>query len=110
MTYFVVLQLAGLEHMYKHSLDSFTLFFLKALKNARLDGDKSNRVKELQSSFRSIVVKWVIRGLFEKHRLTFLSLLVIALIQNNILTDDSGFCQDGYRFLLLAPKSGDEKR
>ena len=105
-----MLQLSGLEHMYKYSLDSFTLFFLKSLHNAKPDADKTLRVRELQSSLRVTIVKWILRGLFEKHRLTFLTLLIISLIQNNILPEDCGFSVEGLRFLLLAPKTGDDKR
>ena len=110
LMYFVMLQLSGLEYVYKYSLDSYTTFFLKSLHSAKADADKNVRVRELQSSLRTTLVKWALRGLFEKHRLTFLTLLVISLIQNGILPDDCGFSQEGLRFLLVAPKTGDEKR
>jgi hypothetical protein len=36
-----MLQLNGIEHMYQYSLDSFTLFFQKALATATASSDKA---------------------------------------------------------------------
>ena len=107
--YFVMLELNGIEHMYQYSLDSFTLFFRKALANANATSDKAQRVKELQTTLRLTLFKWVVRGLFEKHRLTFLTLLMISLMQGNVVAEDCGFSMEALRFLLLGPKTGDER-
>jgi hypothetical protein len=96
--------------MYQYSLDSFTLFFLKSLHLTKNEKEKIHKVKELQISLRDILIKWILRGLYEKHRLTFLILLIISLIENNIISEECGFSKEGLRFLLLGPNNGDEKR
>eukprot|EP01038_Epipyxis_sp_PR26KG_P005405 gene5405-7492_t len=101
LLYFVLLQLNNVDHMYQYSLDSFTMFFLKALKTAVQSESKPERVLNLQSTLRWTIFKWVVRGLFEKHRLIFLTQLTLTLLQNNIIGEESGFTNDGLRFLLL---------
>ena len=108
LMYFVMLQLCGIDHMYQYSLDSFTMFFLKSMKNALPSSDKATRVRTLQSTLRWTIFKWVVRGLFEKHRLTFLTQLTLSLMQNNVIGEDCGYTPDGFRFLLLGPKAGSD--
>ena len=110
LLYFVMLQLCQVDHMYQYSLDSFTLFFLKALKNAPVSQETSERVKNLQVTLRWTVYKWVVRGLFEKHRTIFLTQLTIILMQEDILPgEENGFSSDMLRAMLVGPKTSDEK-
>eukprot|EP00605_Chrysophyceae_sp_TOSAG23-4_P001019 GSChrysophyteH1.ASY1.ANO1.1120.1 assembled CDS len=51
-----------------------------ALKAATDSSDKVERVKNLQTTLRWTIFKWVVRGLFEKHRLIFLTQLTLALM------------------------------
>lgn len=105
LLYFVMLQLCSVDHMYQFSLDSFTIYFLKALKMAAATSVKTQRVQNLQSTLRWVVFKWVVRGLFEKHRLIFLTQLTLSLMQHNIIGEESGFTQEGLKFLLLGPRA-----
>lgn len=109
LLYFVLLQLCFVDHMYQYSLDSFTMFFLKALKIAPAAANTAERVQSLQSTLRWTIFKWVVRGLFEKHKLIFLSQLTFGLLQQNILGDDSGFSSDNLKFLLFGPRIGEDK-
>ena len=101
LLYFVMLQLSSVNHMYQYSLDSFTYFFLKALKNAPEGTDVTDRVDMLQSTLRWTVFKWVVRGLFDEHRLIFLTQYTLSLLQQGILRDDSGYSNEALRFILL---------
>lgn len=103
--YFVMLQLCTVNHMYQFSLDSFTKFFLKSLKIAVPTSTKSARVENLQKALRWTVFKWVVRGLFEKHRLIFLVQFTFSLMQEGIMGAESGFTQEGMRYLLLGPRA-----
>jgi dynein heavy chain len=108
--YFVMLQLCAVDHMYQYSLDSFTLFFLKSLKIANESADKPQRVLNLQGTLRWTIYKWVVRGLFEKHRIIFLTQLVVALMQNDVIpSEENGFSPEGLRVMLLGPRAIEEK-
>lgn len=109
LTYFVMLQLCTVDHMYQYSLDSFTKFFLKALKQAPAAPEKSARVSNLQFTLRWVIFKWVVRGLFEKHRLIFLTQLALNLMQTQSLEigTDTGFSNEGLRFMLLGSRGGE---
>ena len=109
LLYFVLLQLCFVDHMYQYSLDSFTMFFLKALKSAPTSENTPERVINLQSTLRWTIFKWVVRGLFEKHRLIFLTQLSISLMQQNIIGEETGFSSENLRFLLFGSRGGDEK-
>ena len=106
LLYFVMLQLCNVDHMYQYSLDSFSYFFLKALRGAPEadSGDKRGRVKNLQSSLRWTIFKWVVRGLFAKHKLIFITQLTISLMQQGLLGDEWGFSMEGLRFLLIGAR------
>ena len=110
LLYFVMLQLSFVDHMYQYSLDSFVIFFLKALKGAHASTEKTQRVKNLQSTLRWTIFKWVMRGLFEKHRLIFLTQLTVSLMQQGTIGEDSGFSQQCLQALLLGPRSTGESQ
>mmetsp|Transcript_22422 Transcript_22422/g.30704 ORF Transcript_22422/g.30704 Transcript_22422/m.30704 type:complete len:1916 (+) Transcript_22422:3-5750(+) len=109
LLYFVLLQLCFVDHMYQYSLDSFSMFFLKALKTAPASANTTERVQSLQTTLRWTIFKWVVRGLFEKHKLIFLTQLAFGLMQQNIVGEDCGFSSENLRFLLFGPRLGDEK-
>ena len=104
LMYFVMLQLCLVNHMYQYSLDSFTFFFLKALKIAEPNEDKLGRVMLLQETLRWTVYKWVCRGLFEKDRLIFLTQFTFSLLAQEIIGEDTGFEAPLYRHFLLGLK------
>lgn len=105
LLYFVMLQLSTVDHMYQFSLDSFTKFFLKSLQIAPSASNKPARVENLQTTLRWTIFKWVVRGLFEKHKLIFLVQLTFSLMQQGMLTE-CGYSSEGLRYLLLGPRVG----
>ena len=107
--YFIMLQLCNVDSMYQYSLDSFTKFFLKALKTAEPASEGLSRVVNLQSMLRWTIYQWVVRGLFERHRLMFLTQLAIGLLQKDPNADEWGYSPEALRFLLAGPRSGEEK-
>ena len=108
--YFVMLQLCAVDHMYQYSLDSFTSFFLKALSIAADSSEKQERVKNLQGTLRWTIYKWVVRGLFEKHRVIFLTQLTVALMQSNVLPgEENGFSNEGLRMMLVGARTQEDK-
>jgi dynein heavy chain len=104
LSYFTLLQLYLMDHMYQYSLDSFQMFFLKALKSAPAAPSTAERVQSLQLTLRSTIFRFVNRGLFAKHKLIFLTQLTFALIQQGLLGDETGLNYEGLRFLLLGPR------
>jgi len=108
LLYFMLLKLYRIDHMYQYSLDSFTTFFHKSMRRAEPSPDHALRAANLCLSLRQTIYTWVTRGLFETHRLIFLSLLCFTLMQQGKLGDDLGFTPDGLRFLLRGSRKGEE--
>ena len=109
MLYFMLLKLCAMSHMYQYSLDSFTTFFMKALGKADGEGAGSARVQSLIKVLRWTVFSWVSRGLFEKHKLTFLTQLTFGLIAKGSIGEGSGYDQAGMNLLMKETrKEGDE--
>ena len=109
LMYFVLLQLCGIDHMYQYSLDSFIMFFLKSLKLAPTSTVIVERVTSLQVTLRWTIFEWIVRGLFEKHKLIFTTQLTFALMQQGIIGEESGYNAELLKFLIFPIKLGDEK-
>ena len=106
LLYFILLQLQMIDHMYQYSLDSFVMFFLKALRMIPVAiVMKNERVQALQSILRMTIFKFVNRGLFAKHKIIFLTQLTLTLIQQHLITDECGYSYEALRFLLLGAGS-----
>jgi len=96
--------------MYQFSLESFTRFFLKAAtEKAEASADQEARVGALRAAVRLTIYTWVVRGLFEKHRLAFLAQLAFTLLRTGAVAEDVGFSEEGLDFLLRTPKRADEE-
>jgi dynein heavy chain len=109
LIYFMLLKLCAMNHMYQYSLDSFTNFFMKALGKAEGEGVGSVRVQGLIKVVRWTIFTWVSRGLFEAHKLTFLTQLLLGLIAKGTIGEGSGYDATGMNYLLRGPKKdGDE--
>jgi dynein heavy chain len=109
MLYFMLCQLNAISHMYQYSLDSYNVFFFKSIAKAEAKEAQNERVEALSESLRTTIFTWVARGLFEKHKLIFMSQLVIGLLQRKIVGQEAGFDPKSLDFLLRGPKKlGDE--
>ena len=72
--------------MYQYSLESFQNFFFKAIEKTEESDDLEVRVPNLIQMIRITIYQWVSRGLFERHKQIFMSMLTFRLMQKGILT------------------------
>eukprot|EP00937_MAST-01D_sp_MAST-1D-sp2_P002818 g2818.t1 len=100
MLYFLLAQLDAINHMYQYSLGSFETYFFKAIATAPDAPTQEERVTSLGSTLRFVIYQWVVRGLFERDKLIFLSHLAFTLMSR------SGTCEPHvFDFLLKCEKS-----
>jgi dynein heavy chain len=105
MLFFLIISLVIVDHMYQYSLESFIIFFFKAMRGVTVDDD--SRVKELVLNIRFIIYQWIARGLFERHKIIFMSMLAFRLMQKQIVKVD--WNQQMMQFLLnCVPKADTE--
>ena len=86
MLYFLCISLCIIDHMYQYSLESFIKFFF---------------------NIRYTIYQWVSRGLFEKHKLIFLSMITFRLMNKKVI--DVAYTAEEMDFLIKGiPKPGVE--
>lgn len=93
-----------IDHMYQYSLDSFVTFFLKSITKAKPSDTVDGRVLNLRDALRMTIFTWVSRGLFERHKLIFLSQLAFNLMKRGILGEESIINELHFQFLLRGPR------
>ena len=86
MLYFLLIKLCVIDHMYQYSLQAFQYFFFKAIEKTPDFEAEDDRVNAMQAMIRMQIYQWVCRGLFEQHKLVFLSLLTFRLMAKKIIT------------------------
>ncbi|RLO10654.1 hypothetical protein DYB28_016073, partial [Aphanomyces astaci] len=104
MLYFLLTTLCAIDHMYRYSLDSFVTFFFASIDRATPAEKQADRVLNLRESLRITVFTWVSRGLFESHKLIFLSQLTFNLMKRGILGEEVRIADTYMQFLLRGPK------
>jgi len=97
--YFLIISLCFIDHMYQYSLETFTTFFFKAIERTNVKDE--TRVDVLRQNIRFTIYQWVSRGLFEKHKLIYLSLITFRLMQKKVI--DVNYEPAELQFLLQAP-------
>ena len=105
MLFFVIIQLCIIEHMYQYSLDSFVRFLFKAIDKAEQSHDMAERTSALSRSIRMVIFRWVNRGLFERHKLIFCSMLTFRLFSLGQLPEE--FNPSFFSFLMRGPLKTD---
>jgi len=83
LLFFQIDQLCKIDHMYQYSLEAFMVVHNKALAKAAQPEDKKDvrtRVSNVMKSITETVFAYVARGLFERHKLIFSSLLCFAIL------------------------------
>lgn len=105
MLYFLQIQLCIVDAMYQYSLDSFQTFFFKAIDKTEQFEEEEQRVLALREVIRLTIYQWVARGLFERHKLIFMSQLTFRLMEKKILTVD--YTDKEMYFLLNSPMKAD---
>jgi dynein heavy chain len=101
MIFFLIIQLCIMEHMYQYSLDSFVTFLFKAIEKAEPSDDMKVRCEGLIATIRMTIFRWVNRGLFERHKLIFCSMITFRLLQRGLLKED--YIGQQFQFLLRGP-------
>lgn len=91
MLYFLIITLNVVNHMYQYSLDSFYIFFRKAITKVTVQDE--TRIEVMIATIRYCICQWVMRGLFERHKLIFLSLLTFRLMQKKSIEISYEFAQ-----------------
>lgn len=94
--------------MYQYSLESFNLFFFNAITRAAENDDDNARVLDLVQQIRMNIYRWIARGLFERHKQIFLSLLTFRLMQKGQLEAEYNPAQ--MAFLVYCPLTTDVGR
>jgi len=108
MLYFLLIKLCIVDHMYQYSLESFSVYFFKAIEKAEENDDDNARVLDLVQQIRITIYQWVARGLFERHKQIFLSLLTFRLMQKGQL--EAEYNQAQMQFLVYCPLTTDVPR
>ncbi|KAL0479464.1 dynein heavy chain [Acrasis kona] len=105
MLYFLIDQLSNLDHMYQYSLEAFMVVFNKALDKAKPADSVDERVVNIEDSITETLFSYVSRGLFERHKLIFSTMLCFGVLkkQNDIDVQQ-------LEFLLRGPKYFGEER
>merc|ERR1719359_1333322 len=101
MLFFLIIQLCIIEHMYQYSLDSFVRFLYKAIDKADASDDMQERCNILIRTIRMTIFRWVNRGLFERHKLIFCSMLAFRLFALGQFFEEYNFAY--FNFLMRGP-------
>ncbi|KAL3657725.1 hypothetical protein V7S43_017298 [Phytophthora oleae] len=109
MMYFLMGQLCKVNHMYRYSLESYMTFFFVALDGVASPATAAattalDRVGVLKEALRWTIFSMVTRGLFEEHKLLFLTQLVFLLLRRGVIGANSGYEPQFARFLLQGSK------
>eukprot|EP00611_Tribonema_gayanum_P021674 TRINITY_DN4214_c0_g1_i1.p1 TRINITY_DN4214_c0_g1~~TRINITY_DN4214_c0_g1_i1.p1 ORF type:complete len:1693 (-),score=702.71 TRINITY_DN4214_c0_g1_i1:70-5124(-) len=104
MLYFLLTKLCTIDHMYQYSLDSYVTFFVKSIAKAAAADGIDQRVLNLREALRMTVYSWVSRGLFERHKLIFLSQLAFNLMKRGILGEENLVNEAHFRYLMRGPR------
>eukprot|EP00760_Papus_ankaliazontas_P013352 PhM_4_TR15700/c3_g1_i1/m.85000/K10408/DNAH; dynein heavy chain, axonemal len=102
LLFFQIDNLCKIDHMYQYSLEAFMVVFNKALQKAEQPADPKDtkqRVENVTTSITETVYGYVSRGLFERHKLIFSSLLCFSILSRAGEIDGKQLS-----FLLRGPK------
>jgi dynein heavy chain len=86
LLYFLIDKLSNIDHMYQYSLEAFMVVFNKALVKAQEADTVEKRVENITDSITETLFSYVSRGLFERHKLIFSTMLCFEILkkQNDI--------------------------
>ena len=105
MLYFLIISLNAVTHMYQYSLKSFNTFFDKGIHRTAEKGVE--RIQRMVLEIRSTIYQWISRGLFEKHKILFLTMMTFRLMIKGQLKVE--YTDKEIRFLLTCiPKIGQD--
>ena len=80
LLYFILVDLAKIDHMYQFSLASFITVFIKAMDEAEKSNNPVFRENSLIDSITYKTFKYTMRGLFQRHQIIFTALLCFRIL------------------------------
>ena len=85
LLFFQIDQLWRIDHMYQYSLEAFMSIFINALQNTPNGSNPTvqARVNNVCNCVTETVYTYISRGLFERHKLIFSSLLCFSILRNS---------------------------
>ena len=97
IVYFVIADMANIDPMYQYSLDYFQALFTKCIRESEKDDDIEVRLENLISYATYTIYANICRGLFERHKLLFSSLICFAILKHreDIMADEWGLFMRG---------------
>ncbi|KAG6959530.1 hypothetical protein JG687_00008746 [Phytophthora cactorum] len=78
--YFGIVDFAAVNAMYQTSLDQFLQLFVRAIEEAERSSLASKRVTYIIETLTYIVFRYVNRGLYDRHRLSFLLMIALKIL------------------------------
>ncbi|ETN06717.1 hypothetical protein PPTG_12758 [Phytophthora nicotianae INRA-310] len=78
--YFGIVDFAAVNAMYQTSLDQFLQLFVRAIDEAERSSLASKRVSYIIETLTYIVFRYVNRGLYDRHRLSFLLMIALKIL------------------------------
>ena len=110
MLYFLIISLNAVDHMYQYSLESFQSFFNKGIHKTPHDETKppKERIALMVLIIRENIYQWISRGLFERHKIIFLTMLTFRLMQKKMLPQVDYTDKEMKYLLTCVPKIGVE--
>ncbi|KAL4171660.1 hypothetical protein KRP22_009750 [Phytophthora ramorum] len=78
--YFGIVDFAAVNAMYQTSLDQFLQLFVRAIEEAERSTLASKRVMYILETLTYIVFRYVNRGMYDRHRLSFLLMIALKIL------------------------------
>lgn len=107
MLYFLIISLNAVQHVYQYSLEGFQAFFDKGIQRTPKEEKGTDRIKRMVLVIRETIYQWISRGLFERHKIIFLTMITFRLMNKRLLNVESTDKEMKY-LLNCVPKTGVE--
>ena len=78
--YFSIVQMQEISKMYSTSLQQFLVLFNYAIENSTQSNNTDQRVRHIVRKLTEHVYKYIVRGLFEKHKTAFILLVCFKIL------------------------------
>lgn len=99
LLYFLLDELKLIHSFYKYSLSAFETVFVRAISSATKEDDLKKRIDNLIDSITYQVYKYTCRGLFEVHKLIFVTNLCFKVHNKDLDTQELKFLMTGEKDL-----------
>jgi len=95
--YFLIADLAEIDPMYQYSLEYYQALFTKCIMESEKSDDIEKRLQILIDYSTTVIYRNICRGLFERHKLLFSSMICFAILKHrgDIQADEWGLFMRG---------------